>query len=501
MCGQMPGGGCEEGTGPGKEAVDMAFFADAGCDHVMVDMPDGATTSAAYRARYAAVGAAIRNLSNKDMMFSVWCAMFGYGYKWASAVGGTYWRIGDDLYDGWQSIMRMWDTLQSIPLLSLRTNPGAYTFLDPLVVGDVPDRAGSVHGPGLSYDESVAQMTLWTMAASPLLASIDVRNMSAATQEIYTNPELLTIHKDPLCKMALRVDVGGAHVSEAENANFCPEDYPDCQRLGPKDPGYNGPCKVCHTNSSVWEKPLADNSSAVMVLNRGEQPVRVAVLMYDLGDNTHDTFAVRDIWARADLSIWTGSLSVAVPAHGVRLLRMTPHPPPPPHPPSPPHPPPPHPPCPAGFSSHASGFWEVGGRPPSQPMLNATVEECAAKCAKDDAAAFEVFLSSAAGRGECYTFLSTAAPFKANPECVTCVRKKLGATLKSDDVDVARELTLAVPQKSDDTLRPPALVPHGSTNLRISVFPATLKSDDSVLHETVGARAVAALEFQVFLGR
>lgn len=41
MCGHLPGGGCEEGTGAGHEATDMAFFAAAGCDHVMVDMPDG----------------------------------------------------------------------------------------------------------------------------------------------------------------------------------------------------------------------------------------------------------------------------------------------------------------------------------------------------------------------------------------------------------------------------------------------------------------------------
>jgi hypothetical protein len=29
----------------------MAFFAASGCDHVMVDMPDGPSTAAAYRAR------------------------------------------------------------------------------------------------------------------------------------------------------------------------------------------------------------------------------------------------------------------------------------------------------------------------------------------------------------------------------------------------------------------------------------------------------------------
>jgi hypothetical protein len=36
-------------------------------------------------------------------------------------------------------------------------------------------RSGSVHGPGLSYNETVAHMTLWVMAASPLLACTDAR--------------------------------------------------------------------------------------------------------------------------------------------------------------------------------------------------------------------------------------------------------------------------------------------------------------------------------------
>eukprot|EP01051_Picozoa_sp_SAG22_P000371 SAG22_NODE_9_length_35992_cov_37.278104_10_plen_437_part_00 len=232
MCNRLwTGGPCEEGTGPGREAVDMAFFAEAGCDHVMVDMPDGPGTAAAYRARYQAISDGIRASTNPNMLYGVWSGPFAYSWKWAADVGGHYWRIGDDLYDGWQSLMRMWDTLQSIPNIAQRTKPGAYTFLDQMQIGDVPGRAGTVTGPGLSHDEAVAHMTLWVMAASPLLACTDPRNMSAAIQAIWLNPEMLAVHKDPLARMATRADVGGGH--EAANADFCPESYPSCQRLGP----------------------------------------------------------------------------------------------------------------------------------------------------------------------------------------------------------------------------------------------------------------------------
>ena len=97
-------------------------------------------TAAAYRARYQAFGDGIRLSSNPGMLYGVWSAFFGYSWKWASDVGAHYWRIGDDIYDGWQSLMRMWDTLQSIPDIAHRTQPGAYTFLDQTLIGDVPGK-------------------------------------------------------------------------------------------------------------------------------------------------------------------------------------------------------------------------------------------------------------------------------------------------------------------------------------------------------------------------
>ena len=47
-------------------------------------------------------------------------------------------------------------------------------------------------------------MLLWVMAASPLLACTDPRNMSAATKAIWTNPEVLDIHKDPFARMGAK---------------------------------------------------------------------------------------------------------------------------------------------------------------------------------------------------------------------------------------------------------------------------------------------------------
>ena len=94
-------------------------------------------------------------------------------------------------------------------------------------------------GPGLNMEEARSHMTMWVMAASPLLTNNDVRVMSDDILEILTNPEVLAVHKDPLTKMASRIDVGGG-VNEPHTASL-------------------------DVTWSSYGKPLADGSTAVMV--------------------------------------------------------------------------------------------------------------------------------------------------------------------------------------------------------------------------------------------
>lgn len=74
VCNHLPSGLCEEGTGPGREAADMDFFASVGYDYFMIDMPDRNRRGA----RYQAVGDGIRSSSNPHMLFGVWTGPYGY---------------------------------------------------------------------------------------------------------------------------------------------------------------------------------------------------------------------------------------------------------------------------------------------------------------------------------------------------------------------------------------------------------------------------------------
>ena len=94
---------------------------------------------------------------------------------------------------------------------------------------------------------------------------------------------------------------------------------------------------MCYDSWSVFEKPLHDNSSAVMALNRGDVAINVTITLMDLGLHLDDwprhSWSARDVWAKADLGVFSDTMThrgevqgmaVAVPAHGVRLLRMVP---------------------------------------------------------------------------------------------------------------------------------------------------------------------------------
>lgn len=49
---------------------------------------------------------------------------------------------------------------------------------------------------GLSYDQSIAQMTIWTLLAAPLLMSNDLRKIRPEYKNILLNPDAIRINQD-----------------------------------------------------------------------------------------------------------------------------------------------------------------------------------------------------------------------------------------------------------------------------------------------------------------
>jgi alpha-galactosidase len=125
-------------------------------------------------------------------------------------------------------------------------------------------------------------MSLWCLLAAPLLAGNDLRSMTAATQAILTNREVIAIDRDALGRQGYRIAKDGAN--------------------------------------EVWAKPLSGGEWAVGLVNAGPETAKVTVRWKDFG--LSGKHRVRDLWEHRDRGAHKDEFWYEVPAHGVVLLRI-----------------------------------------------------------------------------------------------------------------------------------------------------------------------------------
>ena len=74
--------------------------------------------------------------------------------------------------------------------------------------------------------------------------------------------------------------------------------------------------------TQVWVKPLRlRNEVAVALLNQSENMQEIGFELEEIGISQKSAF-VRDIWEKTDLGDTNKSVSLSVPPHGTRLLRV-----------------------------------------------------------------------------------------------------------------------------------------------------------------------------------
>ncbi|MFI8205433.1 NPCBM/NEW2 domain-containing protein [Streptomyces sp. NPDC085937] len=154
-----------------------------------------------------------------------------------------------------------------------------------------PEVAGPGHfndpdylGPelGMSDEEFRTQMTLWSVAAAPLVIGSDVRQLSATSLGILTDPDVLAVNQDTAAVQAVRVGPAGT--------------------------------------TETWVKRLADGDRAVVLLNRGDSPATLTTTARSVG-LSGGRFTVKDAWTDR-VTESAGTIGAAVPAHGAALLRV-----------------------------------------------------------------------------------------------------------------------------------------------------------------------------------
>ena len=79
---------------------------------------------------------------------------------------------------------------------------------------------------GLSYDQSKAQMAIWSILAAPLIMSVDLRTIKPEYKAILQNREVIAIDQDPLGIQGRRLNITQEvciplHVTNIYQMNVC----------------------------------------------------------------------------------------------------------------------------------------------------------------------------------------------------------------------------------------------------------------------------------------
>jgi alpha-galactosidase len=214
-------------------------------------------------------------------------------WKWGAAVGGNLWRTNNDLADEWASVVR--NGFDNVAL-SQYAGPGHWNDLDMLMVGKAnwPSKLGEYDIPNqpprptkLTPDEQKTHMSLWAIMASPLLFSGDLAQVDAATKELLTNPEIISVNQDSL----------GAPVRTIRD----------------------------EAGVKILTRRLAYNALAVAVFNVGETELDVQMSFQELGipESGYGVF-VENLWNHNNGVYDENGVRGKVPPHGVAFFKMTP---------------------------------------------------------------------------------------------------------------------------------------------------------------------------------
>lgn len=196
---------------------------------------------------------------------------------WAPAVGNS-WRTTDDINDTWASITTIADINNK---WAAYAGPGGWNDPDMLEVGN----------GGMNYEEYRAHFSIWALMKAPLIIGCDIRNMTAETFEILSNPEVIAVDQDPLGVQGRKVSVSGAD---------------GCQE--------------------VWAGPLYGNRLAVALWNRCPEAATITAHWNEIGLEPTTSVSVRDLWKHEVVSENAeGSFGAQVNSHGCELYIFTPH--------------------------------------------------------------------------------------------------------------------------------------------------------------------------------
>jgi alpha-galactosidase len=199
------------------------------------------------------------------------------------------WRIADDEWDVWSSQGKSFpqgvkDQFAREAAWAKYARLGNWPDADMLTVGQLRPAPGwgEARASRLTPDEQRTEVTLWSMARSPLIVGANLTLLDAPTLALLTNRDVIAI--DQTATESFQVKHEGELI--------------------------------------VWRASLPGGKVALAIFNVGDAPMKVDRKFAELGNDLGaQPWSVRDVWAEKELGTQSG-LSVTLAPHACVLLML-----------------------------------------------------------------------------------------------------------------------------------------------------------------------------------
>ena len=268
-----------------EEYYDSLFklYASWGVDFVKVD--DIANTEFSPQNPYSAekeiemIRAAI-DRSGRDMVLSLSPGPAPLNKAEHLSENANMWRISGDFWDRWDKLLNMFSLCEKwYPYVK----DGSFPDCDILPLGKLCID-GSYMGDmgrdsGFTKEEQKTMMTLWAVFRSPLFFGGELRLTDNYTLSLVTNPEVINVNQNSEKPLLVYNKVGIA----------------------------------------VWQTKI-ENCTAVAVFNLSDEEKHYKLSFLNLG--IENVRAVRDLWARKDISKCENDVTVSLKPHSSEFFEI-----------------------------------------------------------------------------------------------------------------------------------------------------------------------------------
>jgi len=243
------------------EQIDMYSFAKWGVDYIKMDACFAAQNGRLSSEDFFIYNQIIKS-TGRRMVLSI--SDFGQGsWAWGGEKYAQLWRTSGDIFPTIKSVYRCAESSGGSGSIHPAFNglwqfagPGHWNDPDMLQVGNLKNNS-----------ENKVHFSLWSILAAPLMAGNDLRKMSQSIKNILLAPEIIAVNQDARGQQ-----------------------------------GY----KIYDKDSlEIFNKPLCDGTTAILLLNKGEKISNITVTWDMVGLKGRQP--VRDLWGQKDLGTFKNS--------------------------------------------------------------------------------------------------------------------------------------------------------------------------------------------------